>query len=161
MQALVLSRIGMRHSTYQQPLPDESAESAATGHRENGDKIHGRWHIYPEMAASGLWTTPTDLAKFAIELQLSREGKANHVISREMTNQMLTRQIADVGLGIMLNGKEGFSHGGSNVGFQCLLVATIGGQGVAIMTNGDQGGRLASEIRDAVAAEYHWTILEQ
>src|SRR6266851_5244466 len=59
MQALVLARIGMQHSTYQQPLPDESAESAATGHRENGDKIHGRWHIYPEMAAAGLWTTPT------------------------------------------------------------------------------------------------------
>jgi CubicO group peptidase (beta-lactamase class C family) len=156
MQALVLSKIGMRNSTYQQPLPDALAANAAIGHRSNGEAIHGRWHIYPEMAAAGLWTTPEDLAKFAIELQLSKTGKANHVLSREMTNQMLTRQIEDVGLGIMLNGETGFSHGGSNAGFQCLLAALTTGQGVVIMTNGDQGGKLANEIRDAVAAEYQW-----
>ncbi len=161
MQALVLSRIGMQHSTYQQPLPQDLSAAAASGHRQNGDKIHGRWHVYPEMAAAGLWTTPSDLAKFAIELQLSAEGRANHVLTREMTSQMLTRQISDVGLGIMLNGKEGFSHGGSNEGFKCLLAATRNGQGVVIMTNGDEGARFANEIRDAVAAEYHWPSLEQ
>ena len=112
------------------------------------------------MAAAGLWTTPSDLAQFAIELQLSKQGKANHVLSREMTAQMLTRQIADVGLGIMLDGKgeaERFAHGGANEGFRCLLMATMNtGQGVAIMTNSNQGGRLANEIQEAVASEYHW-----
>jgi CubicO group peptidase (beta-lactamase class C family) len=160
MQSMVLSKIGMRQSTYQQPLPEAWKPYAAIGHDQNGAKLHGDWHIYPEMAAAGLWTTPSDLAQFAIELQLSKQGKANHVLSREMTNQMLTRQISDAGLGIMLAGKgeaEQFNHGGSNEGFKCLLVATMNtGQGVAIMTNGDQGGKLANEIRDAVAAEYHW-----
>lgn len=161
MQALVLSRIGMTHSTYQQPPPEDWKASAATGHGENGEKIHGGWHVYPEMAAAGLWTTPSDLAKFAIELQLSKDVKANHVLSREMTHQMLTRQISDVGLGIMLNGKERFSHAGSNEGFKCLLAATMTtGQGIVIMTNGDQGWRLADEIRDAVAEEYHWPTME-
>jgi CubicO group peptidase (beta-lactamase class C family) len=160
METTVLSKVGMLHSTYQQPLPETWKPSAAIGHDQQGKEIHGGWHIYPEMAAAGLWTTPSDLAQFAIELQLSKQGKANHVLSRETTNQMLTRQISDVGLGMMLTGKgesEQFDHGGSNEGFKCLLAATMNtGQGVVIMTNGDQGGRLSNEIRDAVAAEYHW-----
>jgi CubicO group peptidase (beta-lactamase class C family) len=160
MESVVLSKVGMAQSTYRQPLPDSWKPNVASGHDQEGKVIHGGWHIYPEMAAAGLWTTPSDLARFAMELQLSKQGKANHVLSREMTNQMLTRQISDVGLGIMLAGKgegEQFTHGGSNVGFQCLLAATMNtGQGLVIMTNGDRGGKLANEIRDAVAAEYHW-----
>jgi CubicO group peptidase (beta-lactamase class C family) len=160
MDSMVLSKVGMNESTYRQPLPDAWKGYAAHGHDSKGAEIRGGWHIYPEMAAAGLWTTPSDLARFAIELQLSKQGKANHVLSRDMANQMLSRQISDVGLGIMLTGKgegEQFSHGGSNAGFQCLLMATMNtGQGVAIMTNGDQGGKLANEIRNAVAAEYRW-----
>jgi CubicO group peptidase (beta-lactamase class C family) len=163
MESTVLSKVGMRHSTYLQPLPDAWKKEAAIAHDQNGKPIHGDWHVYPEMAAAGLWTTPSDLAQFAIELQLSKQGKANHVLSREMTNQMLTRQIADVGLGIMLIGHgeaELFEHGGSNEGFKCLLVATMNtGQGVVIMTNGDQGGKLADEVQKAVAAEFHWPTL--
>jgi CubicO group peptidase (beta-lactamase class C family) len=161
MESMVLSKVGMRRSTYQQPLPDALKREAAVGHDQNGKAIQGDWHVYPEMAAAGLWTTPSDLAQFAIELQLSRQGKANHVLSRDMTNQMLTRQISDVGLGIMLVGHgdmEQFDHGGSNEGFKCLMRATMNtGQGVVIMTNGDQGGKLADEIQKAVAAEYHWS----
>jgi CubicO group peptidase (beta-lactamase class C family) len=158
MESMVLSKAGMSHSTYAQPIPDKTL--AADGHHENGDPVHGRWHIYPEQAAAGLWTTPSDLAQFAIELQLSRQGKANHVLSRDMAAQMLTRQIADAGLGIMLEGRgagERFSHGGSNDGFKCLMTATMNtGQGVVIMTNGDRGTTIAEEITKAVAAEYHW-----
>ncbi|HUQ90745.1 MAG TPA: serine hydrolase domain-containing protein [Bryobacteraceae bacterium] len=62
LQRMVLGRIGMRRSTYEQPLPEGMRENAATGHDRNGNPIKGRWHVYPEMAAAGLWTTPTDLA---------------------------------------------------------------------------------------------------
>nr|MCU0649994.1 beta-lactamase family protein [Gemmatimonadaceae bacterium] len=65
MRRLVLAPLGMRNSLYEQPLPDSLASRAATGHRPDGTMVQGRWHTYPEMAAAGLWTTPSDLATWA------------------------------------------------------------------------------------------------
>lgn len=160
MRELALDKLGMKRSTYEQPLPKSEAAQAASGHRSNGEVVKGKWHTYPEMAAAGLWTTPYDLALFAIELQKSKAGKSNKVLSQAMTNQMLTKQIENWGLGISLGG-EGqaatFSHGGANEGFRCQLFAYAEtGQGAVVMTNSDAGGALANEILRSIAREYGW-----
>ena len=74
LREIVLDKIGMADSSYEQPLPAPRAAKTASGTDANGKVVHGRWHIYPEMAAAGLWTTPTDLGKFAIEIALSRQA---------------------------------------------------------------------------------------
>src|SRR5262249_42531507 len=94
IQETVLSKIVMTDSSYEQPLPAASDALTATGTYMNGKSVEGRWHIYPEMAAAGLWTTPTDLAKFRIEIALSKQGKANHVLSQKSAQEMLKPQIA-------------------------------------------------------------------
>ena len=156
----VLEKMGMQHSTYQQPLPPDWAKDAASGYRGNGQPVPGKWNVYPEMAAAGLWTTASDLARFAIEIQKSREGRSNLVLSREMTNQMLTRQIDGAGLGLMLGGTDQsprFSHGGADEGFQAFLIGTLdSGKGAVVMTNSDNGINLAQEILLSIAAEYGW-----
>ena len=91
MREIVLDRIGMTASSYEQPLPEGQAAMTASGTYLDGKVVHGRWHLYPEMAAAGLWTTPTDLSKFAIEIALSKHGKSNRVLSQEMTREMLTQ----------------------------------------------------------------------
>src|SRR5499425_546670 len=58
-QETVLGPLGMTNSTYSQPLPAETREKAASGHRGYGEPVEGKIHVYPEMAAAGLWTTPT------------------------------------------------------------------------------------------------------
>jgi len=161
MEETVLKTLGMTHSSYIQPLQEERRAAAATGHRSNGKPIKGKWHTYPEMAAAGLWTTPSDLAHFAVELMLSRAGKSNKVLSQNMITKMLTPQHDDYGLGISVNG-EGknlrFSHSGGNEGFKCDLVAyPERGQGVAIMTNSDKGVSICYEILRSVATEYGWS----
>jgi CubicO group peptidase (beta-lactamase class C family) len=98
MQETVLSKLGMSHSTYDQPLPKSMGEYAAAGHGRDGMPLAGRWHVYPEMAPDGLWTTPSDLATFVIEVLRSREGKSNRVLSESMTRQMLTPQTKWYGL---------------------------------------------------------------
>jgi CubicO group peptidase (beta-lactamase class C family) len=156
IQETVLNRLGMTHSTYDQPLPKTPSESAATGHGNDGMPIAGQWHVYPEMAPAGLWTTPSDLAIFVIEMLKSREGKSNRVLSTSMTRQMLTPQMDSMGLGIFTNQSASwFDHSGSNSGFRCLLVGFANsGKGVVIMTNSDNATDLIVEIVHSVAAEY-------
>jgi CubicO group peptidase (beta-lactamase class C family) len=156
----VLGPIGMTHSSYEQPLPAKVAAQAATPYDQNGAAIHGGPHTYPEMAPAGLWTTPSDLARYAIEVQQSLAGKANHVLTQAMTREMLKPGgLGSWGLGLQLGGKPeqpNFGHSGADEGFQANLVAYNDGDGVAIMTNSDNGGQLANEITRTVAHEYGW-----
>ncbi len=69
MRELVLDPVGMTNSTYEQPLPAQRDANAARAHDGRGRAMDAKWHVYPEQAPAGLWTTPTDLAKLAIELQ--------------------------------------------------------------------------------------------
>jgi len=160
MEEVVLSKIGMESSGYQQPLPENSWNVAARGHRANGEMVEGRWHTYPEMAAAGMWTTPTDLLKYAMEVQKSYAGESNLILSREMTHEMLTPQLNNHGIGPGVGGSGDsitFGHGGGNEGFRCNLRAfTKLGQGVAIMTNSDRGGELMSEILRSFSKVYNW-----
>jgi CubicO group peptidase (beta-lactamase class C family) len=162
MEEAVLKKIPMNSSTYRQPLPEDRWENAACGHRADGKMIEGRWHTYPEMAAAGLWTNPSDLLEYAMEVQRSYAGTSNRILSREMTHEMLTAQMDSHGLGPGVGGAGDsiyFSHGGANEGYRCgLLAFTKLGQGFAIMTNGDQGGALISEIQRSFSSIYGWTI---
>jgi hypothetical protein len=90
MDETVLSVLGLYDSTYQQPLPPDRAAQTATGHLATGAVVDGRWHIYPEMAAAGLWTTPWDLAQIALEVAQSKAGRSNRILSQAMTRLMLT-----------------------------------------------------------------------
>ncbi len=160
MKEIVLQPAGMTHSTYQQPLPADSRSVAATPYRSGGEPVKGGFHTYPEMAPAGLWTTPSDLARLAIEVQNEYAGKSSRILSQDMARQMLTHQKDDWGLGFALE-EAGhaarFGHGGANEGYRCELQAYIGsGQGVAIMTNSDDGGEVAEEFLRSVAAEYGW-----
>ncbi len=164
MRDLVLAKIGMEESTYEQPLPEGRRKLAATGHGSDGKPIPGRCHTYPEMAAAGLWTTPSDLARFAIELQKSLRGESNRVVSTESVRLMITPVADGYGLGFEVKGSGDsltFEHGGSNEGFKCTLVASArDGVGAVVMTNGDQGGVLAQEIVRTVARIYGWPVYQ-
>lgn len=159
-QEIVFDPLKMTHSTFEQPLPEKFRRTAAVGHNRLGEKIAGNWITFPEMAAAGMWSTPSDLARFALELQKSKIGKSNKILSVAMTRQMLTRQIENWGLGLVVEG-EGpsgrFGHGGDTEGYKCSMVMYQNtGQGAVIMTNSDRGDRLANEILRSIAKEYGW-----
>lgn len=160
MKNNVLSPLGMKNSTYQQPLPPELAKLTATGYYNNRSLVEGRWHIYPEMAAAGLWTTPSDLARFAISIQNAYAGKSGSVLSQSMTRQMLTDQKNRDGLGVFLQGDSTtlrFGHNGRDEGFDALLTAGVDkGQGIVIMINANDNSHMMGRIVDFIADYYHW-----
>ena len=156
----VLRPLGMSHSTFVQPLPKSLRWGAATAYESDGKPVTGDFHTYPEMAAAGLWTTPSDLARAAIEVQKDYAGTSSKLLSKDMAHQMLTHQRGNWGLGVALAATDHllrFAHGGSNEGFRCDLEAYIeSGQGLVIMTNSNSGDAIIGEIRRAVAEEYQW-----
>jgi len=162
----VLQPIGMKHSTYEQPLSPGRDENAARAHDRTGSARDAKWHVYPELAAAGLWTTAPDLARFGIELQKSLHGRANRVLSRAMAMEMATPVgVGPFAIGMeMAKAGEGWYlvHSGSNWGFQALLIVhRLKGYGFAAMANSDSGGRLLGELRQRVAAAYKWDMLDQ
>ena len=159
MREIVLDKLGMTDTSYEQPLPPSRAATTASGTRADGKVIHGRWHIYPEMAAAGLWTTPTDLSRFAIEIALSKHGKSNRVLSEAMTREMLTPVLEQAGLGFFLdkNNPGYFEHNGTDEGFQAILTMNAeSGKGIAIMANSDNGITVGNFLLQSVAKEYGW-----
>jgi tetratricopeptide (TPR) repeat protein len=160
----VLRPLGMTSSTYEQPLPEARVGDAAAGYRADGTPVPGKRNVYPEMAAAGLWTTPTDLARFALAVQQMRRGEKGP-LSKASVENMLTARRDGYGLGFAIEEKGGstyFTHGGSNEGFQALLYADENrGYGAVIMTNSDAGFRLMPEILRAIAAEYNWEGYEK
>jgi len=159
MHDLVLAPIGMTLSTYEQPLPRDRMTEAAMPYHPDGQPVTGGPHVYPEMAPAGLWTTSSDLARYAMEVQQALAGKSKAVLSAEMAREMLTPGQNQWGLGVGTGfgaGRAYFTHGGANEGFQCNLVAYNNGDGAVIMTNGDRGGELATEILRTIAHEYGW-----
>src|SRR5262249_16443919 len=139
---------------------------AARAHNPDGKRTNDPWHVYPEQAAAGLWTTPTDLARLSIELQLAVQGRSSRVLSPAIAREMIT----PVGVGSYAVGfgraKQGegwyFEHGGSNYGFRCDLMAHLSkGYGSVIMTNGPGGDQLISRLVSMIQKEYQWDTLDQ
>jgi len=164
MREQVFTRLGMSDSTYEEPLPQNRAGDAATGYLRSGTPVEGRFHTYPEMAAAGLWTTPSDLAKWAIGLEDAYNGVSARLMTRASAKAMLTPGLGKWGLGVEVGGSGEtlhFNHNGDDAGFNASLIGwPSGGRAIVVMTNSDDGLAIAAEITQAVAREYGWRGLE-
>ena len=162
MHDTVLAPLGMTHSTYEQPLPAKRLNEVALPYNASGAPIKGGPHVYPEMAPAGLWTTPTDLARYAIAVQQMLADKSKGLISASMARTMVTPVLGEHGLGPTAGGSPEnlfFAHSGGNEGYRCNLFAYENGDGVVIMTNSDNGGVIVPEILRTLAVEYGWKPL--
>jgi CubicO group peptidase (beta-lactamase class C family) len=158
LQDTVFGPLRMTHSTFEQPLPASRTDEVALPYRSNGQVVRGGPHVYPEMAAAGLWTTPSDLARYALGVRAALAGESS-VISAATAREMLTPVIGMQGIGPVLGGSTSrklFAHNGANEGYRCALVAYEDGEGAIIMTNGDRGDEIAEQLVITIAQVYGW-----
>jgi CubicO group peptidase (beta-lactamase class C family) len=159
MNEEVLAPLHLAHSRLAQPPPTALLHRVAYGHGADGRVLPGGHRVYPELAAGGLWSTPADIARFALALQVSLAGRGG-LLSRASVERMLDPVLAGAGLGVFVAGTGSelrFEHSGSNAGYRCFMVHFPHlGRGAVIMTNGDGGYLLIMEIVRAIAAEYDW-----
>jgi CubicO group peptidase (beta-lactamase class C family) len=172
-QQVLFDKIGMTNSTFEQPVSEKFSKQCSWAYSQ-ASWFKGMPYVYPQQAAAGLYSTPTDLAKFFIDVQKSFNGKGK-VLSEAMTKKMLTSQVnvsdggykEQMAIGPFLiqrtdnkdpNGVY-FEFTGVNAGFLAYGMASVqGGNGVIVMLNsGDNQNGIGKEIRRAVAKVYNWT----
>jgi CubicO group peptidase (beta-lactamase class C family) len=160
MQELVLAPLGMTNSFYSNcDLNEEQCTNATAGHKRDGSQVFGKRHLYPEMAAAGLWTTAEDLAKFSIEVQNSLKGESNKILTKEFMESMATPVLnGEYNIGLC-NEKIGIDqllgHDGGNEGYTCtMLFHKEKGFGVTFMSNCDRGYEMKMPFFRSVAAAY-------
>ena len=163
MKENVLDPLDMKSSSFTQPPQARKRNLLATGYKADGKEVIGKYHIYPEQAAAGLWTNPIDLCKYIIETQLSFNGESSKVLTPAMTKLRLTPVLEDAALGVFVNSRvtgsyKYFNHNGGNEGFCCTAIGCLNsGDGVVIMTNTDYNNNsILEEIANSVASVYKW-----
>ena len=168
-EELIFKPLGMKNSTFIYPLDVEKKKLEAMPHDAEGISRKPSMHL-TALSHGGLTTTPTDLAKFTIELMRSYQGKSEKILSQEMTKRMF-QKICEIdkeqwplpfseGLGVFLmeEGRDlSFTHPGSNnPGLECWLIGwPERGTGAVIMSNGASGVFLEVEIIRALIHEYN------
>ena len=161
---LVLRPAAMGDSLFAQPLPAERLKQAAIGHHGDGDPLPGGSRVEPALAAAGLWTTPSDMARLLIDLSASYRGELGHLLKPSTALVMFSRQNdGPYGLGGAISGAGKslvLMKRGENVGFQCyLLIFPETGQGMVVMTDSDHGTTLAEALIRRAAVAYRWPPL--
>ena len=160
MQERILEPMDMRSSTYTHPLPDALAPRAASGYYASGRAVPGGHHIYPEAAAAALWTTPSDVARFLIEVQNALRDGGSGTLTRASAETLLTEVDRAYGLGfnlLSLPGYAYFGHRGANDGFRGGMIAhTTSGDGLVLLTNSDRGSDLWPDALEVIAEREGW-----
>jgi CubicO group peptidase (beta-lactamase class C family) len=152
----ILQPLGMKLSSFNQP---PSQPDLASGHhigRPFVDKAYG----VPELAAGGLWSTPTDLAHFLIAVRNAVNGRNKSLLSHSLAAMMVEPGKGDWGLGFSIDGSR-FGHDGSRWGMMSKMwIDRKTGDGIVVMSNGEEGLALANEIIRTAANIYGWKGLQ-
>ncbi|MBL0023997.1 MAG: beta-lactamase family protein [Saprospiraceae bacterium] len=156
----VLKPIGMIHSTYAQPPAEGIRHLCASAYNRDGSPIAGKFHVYPEQAAAGLWMTPSDLSHYIIDMQLAHQGKPSAVLIGDMVKLHLSPyNDGPTALGTFIEDHDGvkyFQHSAGNDGFCGQFYGSMeDGYGVVIFMNTDFG-KLMPEVINSVAKAYNW-----
>jgi len=148
MAELVLGPAGMTASTFRQPLPDSMEPVAARGHHD-GEPVPGGWRNQPDLGAVGLWTTPSDLVRFA------RAVHADEAVCHSMLrgHPVEPRMGGGVFLTVGDRGVRWWSHTGLVTGYTSLLASTDSFS-VAIMSNDDHAEDLIAKVFRQIAADH-------
>jgi CubicO group peptidase (beta-lactamase class C family) len=162
--SLVLKPADMSHSTFVQPLPADLVDQAVPGHLADGTELPGGYHVFPEHAAAGLWSTPADHAGLLLLIARAWRGESSLFLKPETAREMLTRQNGGpYGLGAAIGDADGalvLMKRGQNVGYQAyLILLPAEGKGMVVMTDSDNGSVLAEALIRRTAELYGWPRL--
>ena len=164
MQNQVLKPLELQNSFFSpKALTKEQKLNATAGHYSDGSKVIGNRHIYPEMAAAGLWSTAEDLAKFSVEIQKTLKGNSGKILTKQYAQMMMTPVLNgeyNIGFGNEeYNGEPFFEHAGGNEGYACFLTFhKEKGYGFALMVNSSSQIDILFPLFRSIDKAYSWGL---
>jgi CubicO group peptidase (beta-lactamase class C family) len=162
---LVLQPLGMSRSRFATPK-QHGATGPALAHDRRGEPVAGGFHLYPEHAAAGLWSTPSDLLLMAAAFCRAAAGDPAAALARQDHAQLATSVDGlGYGLGVALGAAEGSTFifkRGNNLGYKSGLIAfPAAAEAAVVMTNGDNGEALVDEVLFALRDRQGWPRFER
>lgn len=158
VQETLFEPLGMKRSSYENPLP-QAFGNIAKAHDENGNPVAlpRGYQSMPEAAASGLWTTPSDLAKVLSMLLEVYYARDNEFLPKNLVEDMMTEEKASqYGLGPEIeqrNGETIFYHDGANDSYRAhFKVFLTSESGYVIFTNGTDGLGMINDLKPLLDA---------
>ncbi len=161
----ILEPLKINESFYSTEL-NKYPKNLAFGHKGNGKTLKNKYYIYPELAAAGLWTTPTNLSKIIIDIQLSLKNGSGKILSQQSAKELIepTLKNNNSALGVFSENQNGnlyLQHSGSNRGFRGkFYFSAENGNGLVVMVNGTNT-KIIEEITRSVISVYKWKGFEQ
>ena len=157
----VFRPVGLSDSSFAQPPNEAMKARLAQGHDQAGRTLRGGWRVMPELAAAGLWSTPSDMARLVIEINRAAHGERSALMGNRAAGEMLAPQNhGPYGLGLRIAGSgEVFAieKRGQNPGYESyLLMFPQTGQGIVAMTNSDNGTTLIAALIRRAAEVSGW-----
>ena len=123
MDETILQPLKMTRSTYQ--ILPAIEKNYAPAYLTGKLKSDPDYHLQPESAAAGLWTTPSDLLKAVQTLQLGLESEDSHDFLQKRWADIMLTEIEENGLALGWVTKKGgmcFEHAGSNEpSYRCFV----------------------------------------
>lgn len=164
----IFSPLGLDNTTMAQPGEPGFPSNTALVHDESGAVIRTGLPITPQVSASGMWSTPSDLATFAIAIQRSLAGETvgpiTPIIARAMTDVFSLEHVGGMGMpffrGFGFGNTDWFRHDGSNTGVNSDLMASMtGGYGIVLLGNGDDAntGPVFAMLRREIVDGMRWS----
>jgi CubicO group peptidase (beta-lactamase class C family) len=162
--ALVAERIfkplGLLRSFLGSGLTGDLRPEAAVGFLREGKPVPGGAARFPEEAAKGLWTTPSEYAAIVLDVLAAAENRPALILPPAAARRLLAAQVENFGFGFFVEGRGDailFRASGATRGFACAMVVyPAKGQGAVIMSNSDNGDVLIEEILAGFSAAYDW-----
>lgn len=174
-EALVFQPLGMTRSAFRTPPPADNHSSA---HYNGLTPCERPYRYFPELAAAGLWTTPTDMLRAVIALQDSLDPSTKEpFLPLHLAREMLT----EVNTGMALTWRApwqpgiAFGHtGDSEPGWTCMVfgfadLQSLDGQrrpcdlprrsGICIMTNSKLGAKVYRKLAAAICYIKGWPLV--
>jgi len=159
MRAEVFEKFGAKQSHFDL-IKYSKEQNIAKGHGFSGDVYPYGWLNYPQKAAAGLWSTPTDLASLLTAYMKAYQGLDNRLLSTESAKEMAKAIDSKMGLGFGVHG-EGVNlhidHGGWTNGYRAYMTAfPERGDAVVVMANSNNSNRLIEEIMRSISSQLGW-----
>ena len=163
----VFKPLQMEHTTMIQPNQKGFLTNVAKVHNVNQEVIRTGIPICPQLGPSGAWSTPKDLALFAIEIQNALNGKKTTIISpnaAKQLSQIITYKYIGGGA---LGWQRSYAFGnidwltimGNNTGVGGEVNLSMQGEkAIVIMANGENKNRLAplNFMRSQIIKKLNW-----